>query len=152
MWPIIYLGQADSGQSTASVACPFHTWRPRKSTATGKAGLRGRPCGKSDLWHQTLIQSGQATESVSCSRAFVWLFTRVHGWQKTEVNIRHTGRVTCDLKNDPIRAGHRPSGTPPCPVAFYRGIEVEKKRVQHTLWREATPVTPIASTYSRWHR
>ena len=37
------------------------------------------------------------------------------------------GRATCDLKNDPIRAGHRPSGTPPCPVAFYRGIEVDKK-------------------------
>ena len=69
----------------------------------------------------------QAIDSVSCSRAFVWLFTRVHGWKKTEVNIRHTGRATCDLKNDPIRASHRPSGTPPCPVAFYRGTEVDKK-------------------------
>ena len=38
-----------------------------------------------------------------------------------------TDPATCDLKNDPIRAGHRPSGTPPCPVAFYRGIEVDKK-------------------------
>ena len=38
----------------------------------------------------------QAIDSVSCSRAFVWLFMRVHGWKKTEVNIRHTGRATCD--------------------------------------------------------
>ena len=40
------------------------------------------------------------------------------GGKKIEVNIRHTGRATCDLKNDPIRASHRPSGTPPCPVAL----------------------------------
>ena len=132
MWPIIYLGQADSGQSTASVACPFHTWRPRKEYSDGKGGTTWKAMREERPVTPNFdpIRAGHRIR-VMLPGLCVALYegTRV---TKTEVNIRHTGRSTCDLKNDPIRASHRPSGTPLCPVAF---LEVQ-------MW------TKKGSTYS----
>ena len=87
----------------------------------------------------------QAIKSVSGSCTFVWLSTKVHGLKKTEVNTRHSNRHTCDLKHDPI------SAWPRAPWLFLK-VQTSTKRVQHTLGREVTPVTLIASTQPRWPR
>ena len=69
----------------------------------------------------------QAIDSVSCSRAFVWLFTRVHGWKKKPRSTSAI-RVEPHVTSKMIQSGQATGPAARLHVPWhYRGTKADKK-------------------------